>query len=88
MYTCRHSQTDRISWRVNGKTLGVETQPQNVTSGSMPVPGGGTIHSLTIGGITENNGTTIQCSALVTEGDRNDRTLPSVFMIQGRDIVK
>ena len=82
MYMCGHSQTDDISWRVNGKVFGVEIRPPNITSGTVPGDGG-TVHTLTVGGISENNGITIQCSALLADG-RLETTLPVDFLIQGQ----
>ena len=61
--------------------MGVETNPKNISSGSVTTDGG-TVHSLTIVGVAENNRTLVQCSALL-EGDILEQTPPVKFFIQG-----
>ena len=84
VYTCSHTRVPRISWRINGRVLGVETNPQNISSGSITTPGGGTMHSLTIVGVAENNRTSVRCSALIVENDRLEQSQPVEFFIQGQ----
>ena len=82
MYMCGHSQTDDISWRVNGKVFGVEIRPPNITSGTVPGDGG-TVLTLAVGGTSENNGSSVQCLALLGDG-RLETTLPVEFLVQGQ----
>ena len=82
IYTCNHSETERITWMVNGSLLNVEIFLTDIIPNSIHLPDGGRVYTLTIGGRPEHNGTTIQCSARLT----NDSTVvtPSVtFFIQG-----
>ena len=81
---CIRDRTDIVSWRVNGRVLGVEIFPINVTFASISLPGGGTVYTLTIGGLIEHNETTIQCSAVFDEESLREVTPPVTFLIQGQ----
>ena len=79
---CNHSETERIIWRVNGSLLNVEIFPFEITPNNIPLPDGGRVYTLTIGGRPENNATTIQCSARLMSG--SIVVTPNVtFYIQG-----
>ena len=83
VYMCNHSATDKISWRVNGRVLGIDISPLNVTSDIISLPGGGRVSTLTIGGLPEHNETTIRCAAIF-----DNRSIPVVspnvnLLIQG-----
>ena len=84
VYMCNHSRADQISWRVNGGVLGVEIFPLNITSNITLLPGGGSIHTLTIGGRFEHNETTVVCSAAFNDGSVPELTPPVMFQIQGQ----
>ena len=84
VYICNHSATDRISWRVNGSVLNHEIFPKNITSDSISLPEGGRIHKLTIGGHSEHNGTTIQCSAVFVNGSIPEVIHMVAFYTQGQ----
>ena len=83
VFMCNHSATDEISWRVNGRVLGVDIFPLNVTTDSISLPGSGRVSTLTIGGLPEHNETTVRCAAVF--GNRSIPVVsPSVtFLIQG-----
>ena len=83
VYMCNHSETDKISWRVNDKVLGIETF-LNFTSGIISLPGGGRVYTLTVRGLPEHNETTIQCSAAFSDGSLPDVTPPVTLLTQGR----
>ena len=83
VFMCNHSATDAISWRVNGRVLGVDIFPLNVTTDSISLRGGGRVSTLIIEGLPEHNETTIRCAAIF-----DDRSIPVVspsvtFLIQG-----
>ena len=81
VYMCNHSATERITWRVNDSLLNVDIFPQEITPNIIPLPGGGRVYTLTIGGRPEHNATTIQCSARLLNG--STVVTPSViFFIQ------
>ena len=82
VYMCNHSETINIFWRVNGSILNVEIFPIDIVANTLPLPGGGRVYTLEIGGRLEHNATTIQCSARLSDG--SEVTTPSVFfLIQG-----
>ena len=81
---CNHSQTDRILWRVNGSALDFEIFPENITTGIICHPDGGQVHTLTIRGHPEHNGTTIQCLAVFFDGSHPDESPTVTFLIQGQ----
>ena len=83
-YTCNHSQADRIFWRVNGGVLGIENFFPNVTEGIISLPGGDKVYTLTIGGLSEHNETTIECSAVFDDGSLPELTPSVTFLIQGQ----
>ena len=64
--------------------LNHEIFPNNIASNSISLPEGGRIHKLTIGGHSEHNGTTIQCSAVFVDGSIPEVTHVVVFYIQGQ----
>ena len=81
-YTCNHSETERITWRVNGSLLNVEIFPPGIDPSIIAFSDGGRVYTLTIGGRLEHNTTTIQCLAQL--GDGSTVVTPSVkFLIQG-----
>ena len=49
-YRCSHSETNLISWRINGSVLGAEIVPLNITNYSIHFSDGCRVHTLTIGG--------------------------------------
>ena len=63
--------------------LGVDIFPLNVITDDYSLPGGGTVSTLTIGGLPEHNETTVRCAAIY-----DNRSIPVVspnvtFLIQG-----
>ena len=83
IYKCGHSTADRIAWRVNDRVLGVEI---------LTIPGIDTIShpddsvtTLRIRAITQNNETTIQCTAAFVDGSLQ-RSPIATFLIQGKVI--
>ena len=82
VYMCNHSETNRITWRLNDTALNDEIFPTDIGTTSISLPGGGRIYTLTIGSHLEHNATTIQCSARLSNG--STVVTPSVmFFIQG-----
>ena len=84
VYICNHSQTDQISWRVNGSLLNVDIFPLNVATDIILLPGGGRVYTLTIGGLPEHNETTIRCSATFSDRTPLKVTPQVIFLIQGQ----
>ena len=59
VYTCNHSETERISWRVNDSVSNDEIFPPQITPNIIAFPDGGRVYALTIiGGRPEHNATT------------------------------
>ena len=83
VYMCNNSATDRIIWRVNGSVLWVEIFPQSFDNSIIPLPGGGRLYTLTVGGHPEHNATTIQCVATFNNGSNPEVTPTALFLIQG-----
>lgn len=80
-YYCHHSQTDEITWQLNGsRIVNFRDIPTGVSPDSRISPDGGTIYTLTIGGLSKHNGTTIQCVA----GTPPVVTPAVTFLIQGQ----
>ena len=67
-YMCKHSETERITWRVNGSLLNVEIFPTDIIQNNLRLPNGSRVSTLTIGGLPEHNVTTIQCAARLMNG--------------------
>ena len=83
-YECSHSETNKISWRVNDKVLGTEvfTIPRMEYTDFISHPGDA-IYTLRIRAFPQNNETTIQCTAAFV--GQSPQTSPVVtFLIQGR----
>ena len=81
-YMCNHTQPDRIFWLINDSQLNVDIFPLNVATVINPLPDGGRVYTLTIGGRPEHNATTIQCVANSSDGSLE--AAPNVtFLIQG-----
>ena len=82
-YKCNHSTTDKITWRVNNKVLGVEIE--NITgikhTDRFSHPGD-TIYILTIKALPQHNGTSIQCTAAFSGGSQLSAIV--TFLIQGQ----
>ena len=83
-YRCNHSQTDRISWRVNGSGLGTEIIPQSITNSSISFSDGRRVSTLTIEGVPEYNDTMIQCKAAFSNGSDPVMSWMVTFLIQGQ----
>ena len=84
VFMCNHSATDRISWRVNGRVVGVDSFFLNVTTDIILLSDGGTASTLTIGGLSEHNETTVQCTAMFADSRSIPVVSPSVtFLMQG-----
>ena len=82
-YRCNHTQTDRISWQVNGSRLNVEIFPLNIATEIIQLPDGSRVYTLTIGSLSEHNDTTIQCIAQIDDGSIREATSIVKFLIQG-----
>ena len=82
VYMCNHSETERITWRVNGSLLNVDIFSPGIDPTIIAFPDGGRVYTLTIGGRAEHNGTTIQCLAQL-EGGSTMMSKSVIFLIQG-----
>lgn len=83
-YRCNHTQTNRISWWVNGSQLNAEIFPLNIRTAIVPVSNGSRVYTLTIGGLPEHNDTTIQCRTNDDDdGLIHEATSTVKFLIQG-----
>ena len=85
-YECSHSETNRISWRVNDKVLGTEifTIPRMEYTDFNSHPNDAN-YTLRIRAFHQNNETSIQCTAAFV--GQSPQTSPIVtFLIQGRVI--
>ena len=85
-YRCNHSETQSILWIINNRRLNeIIPQPPLISSNIIPLPDGGRVSMLTIGGILQNNGTTIQCLAIILLQDQVSKVMTpaATFLIQG-----
>ena len=83
-YKCNHSETKRIFWIINDTQLNqISPSPPLISPNTVPLPCGGRVSTLTIGGILQNNGTTIQCLAISQDEFSKVMTSPATFLIQG-----
>ena len=86
-YKCNHSRTNMITWRVNGSQLNVEIFPPNIDPKIIQLSDGGRVYTLTIGGLSQHNETTIQCVARFS-GLVSPLVSPmTTFLMQGRLIM-
>ena len=69
-------------WRINGSRLNVEISPLGINARNDPLPGGGRVSILEIGGLAEHNGTTIECSSDLDGSVMT--TSPVTFFMQGQ----
>ena len=84
VYSCNHSETESISWIINNTRLNeISPQPLLISPNIIPLPDGGRVSTLTIGGLREHNGTTIQCLAISQDQSSTAVTPPATFLIQG-----
>ena len=83
VYTCNHSETNNIIWRVNGSILNVEIFLLEIAVSTISLPDGGRVYTLEIGGHPEHNETTIQCSAILGRGSIIETTPAVSFFMQG-----
>ena len=83
VYMCNHSKTNYIIWRVNGSIPNVEIFPLEMPVRTIPLPNGGRVYTLEIGGRPEHNETTIQCSAILGGGSTVKTTPSMSFFMQG-----
>ena len=68
---------------MNGSRLNIEIFPLNIGSAIVPLPNGRRVYTLTIGGLPEHNGTTIQCIANSDDDSIHEATSIVKFLIQG-----
>ena len=84
VYRCNHSETESIFWIINNTRLNeIIPPPPLMSSNIIPLPGGGIMSTLTIGGILQNNGTIIQCLAISQDQSSTAKTANATFLIQG-----
>ena len=89
IYMCNHSKTneDMYFWTINASRLSVDIFPLDIFARTLALSGGGRVSTLTIGGHLEHNDTTIQCSAILTDGSKVNT--PTVkFLVQGTIILQ
>ena len=84
---CHHPTADTIVWRVNGSSLW-QNPPTDITPGTTRDDDGTLVHTLTIVGRPEYNGTEVECVAVFFDGSPNEAT-PSVILtiIAGRLLI-
>ena len=84
-FQCQHPLADVITWRVNGIPLNMAAF-SSVSTASVVTPNGVTT-ILSIGTLLDNNGTTIECIALIIDESSLQFTAPVVLLIQGTKIM-
>ena len=83
-YRCSHSETDRIFWIINGTRLvDIVPHPPSISTLTILLPSGELVYTLTIGGLPQHNGTTIQCLAESQDQLSTAVTPNAMFLIQG-----
>ena len=89
-YMCNHSETNRITWKINDQVLGVQINdiPGINYTDFISSRGGAEVYTLTIRALPQNNETTIQCTAAFSGGSPPEETPTATFLIQGHDQLK
>ena len=84
VYRCNHSETESIFWIINNtRRSEIIPPPLLISPDTVPLPGGGRMSTLTVGGILQNNGTIIQCLAISQDQVSTAVTASATFLIQG-----
>ena len=73
VFRCRHPTADFIGWTVNGSIVG-SNPPPDVFASTVQDDDGNTVHTLTIVGRPEYNGTTVVCAAVYLDGRPSELT--------------
>ena len=79
MFNCSHSSADFIRWSLNGSLISTSNRPAGVSFQFVL-----NNHTLTIAGVFEYSGTSVQCIAQFDNGASDQNTTP-VFL-QGTHI--
>ena len=89
-YMCNHSESKRITWKINDRVLGVHNYglPGINYTDFISNRGGAEVYTLTIRALPQNNETTILCTAALSGGSRPEETPIATFLIQGHDQLK
>ena len=80
-FYCNHSQTARISWKLNSTTYEFLDFPPDINGGSESIPGGHRVYTLTLRGLPEYNETRVQCVAELN--GVSVETYTTTLLIQG-----
>ena len=73
LFRCRHPTADFIGWFVNESLVGTNPPP-DIFAGTVQDNDGNTVHTLTIAGRPEYNGTTVVCAAVYLDGRPSEPT--------------
>ena len=84
-FYCNHSQTARISWKLNSTTYEFLDFPPDINGGSESIPGGHRVYTLTLRGLPEYNETRVQCVAELN--GVSVETYTATLLIQGLIII-
>ena len=86
-YTCNHSATNAITWKLNDLVLGVHIRNHSGINYTdiLTHPGGDEVYTLTIRALPRYNNTSIKCTAAFYDGSSSEDTPPVFFLIQGCD---
>ena len=79
VFKCRHPTADFIDWFVNGSLVG-RNPPPDVLPGVVQGDDGTTVHTLTIVGHPEYNGTVVVCEAFFRDGPRSELS-PAALLV-------
>ena len=79
-FYCNHSQTTRLSWKLNGTAFDFVDLPPGTGGGSESILGGRQVY-LTLKGLPEYNATRVQCVAELN--GMSVETSIATFLVQG-----
>ena len=82
VFKCRHPTADFIDWIVNGSLVG-SNPPPDVYPSTLQSDNGTTVHTLTIVGHPEYNGTVVVCEAFFREGLRSELSPEALLVLTG-----
>ena len=81
VFRCRHGSADTIRWRVD-HTLISANPPADITPNTVR-EGDHVVHTLTIVGCPQYNGTIVECVAMFDDHSPDEQTAPAVLLVRG-----
>ena len=80
VFKCRHPTADLIDWFMNGSVVGFNPPP-DVLPGTDQSENGTVVHTLTIVGRPEYNGTVVVCEAFFRDGFQSEHSPEALLVL-------